>query len=99
VKENEMPQQVVKVASTVGLHARPASLLVKESAKSGLAITIGRVGEKPVNAASMLSVLALGIKFDEAIEVTVADGENAEEVLATLVGIISTNHDEENPSA
>lgn len=94
-----MPQQVVKVASTVGLHARPASLLVKESAKCGLAVTIGRVGEKPVNAASMLSVLALGIKFNESIEVTVADGDNADAVLATIVGIIATNHDEENPSA
>ena len=62
-------------------------------------MTIGRVGEAPVNAASMLSVLALGIKFDESLEVTVADGENANEVLATLVDIIATNHDEENPSA
>ena len=94
-----MPSQIVNVASTVGLHARPASLLVKAAAKSGLSVTIGRVGEAPVNAASMLSVLALGIKFDESLEVTVADGENANEVLATLVDIIATNHDEENPSA
>jgi phosphocarrier protein len=94
-----MPTQVVSVASTVGLHARPASLLVKAAAKSGLSVTIGRVGENPVNAASMLSVLALGIKYNEQIEVNVADGENADEVLGTLVDIISTNHDEENPTA
>jgi phosphocarrier protein len=89
-----MPSQVVAVASKVGLHARPASLLVKAAAASKVAVTIGRPGDKPVNAASLLMVLALGVKNGESVEVTVADGENCQTVLDELVGIIATDHDE-----
>ena len=89
-----MPSQVVVIGSKVGLHARPASLLVKVASGAGVPVTIGRVGEKAVNAASMLSVLALGAKHGESIEITVADGPNADQVLADLVNIVQTNHDE-----
>ena len=94
-----MPSQVVEVASSVGLHARPASLLVKAAGASGIQCTIGRVGEKAVNASSMLMVLALGAKCGESLEVTVAESAAAEQVLATLVDIVGTNYDEDNPHA
>lgn len=89
-----MPSEIVAVASTVGLHARPAAILVKAAAASGLKVTIGRPGDKAVNAASLLSVLALGVKHSDSIEVVVADGDNADAVLASIVEIIATNHDE-----
>ena len=88
-----MPSQVVTVASTVGLHARPASLLIKAASAAGVPVTIGRVGEAAVNAASMLSVLALGAKHGEELEITVDDAPNAQEILASLVDIVGTNHD------
>jgi phosphocarrier protein len=91
-----MPSQFITIASSVGLHARPASLLVKAAGASGLAVTLGRPGEKAVNAASMLMVLSLGVKFNEEVEITVADDQRANEVLASLVEILETNHDEEN---
>ena len=89
-----MPSQIVSVGSKVGLHARPASLLVKAAAAAGVAVTIGRPGDKAVNAASLLSVLALGVKNGDEIEVTVADSDNAVTVLADIVTIIATDHDE-----
>ncbi len=89
-----MPSQVVVVGSKVGLHARPASLLVKAASSAGVPVTIGRVGDKAVNAAAMLSVLALGAKHGEPIEITVGDGTNSDQVLAEIVNIIETNHDE-----
>lgn len=89
-----MPSQVVVVASKVGLHARPASLLIKAAAASGVAVTVGRIGDTPVNAASMLSVLALGAKHGESVEITVADGPNSDSILAGLVEIVATDHDE-----
>lgn len=61
-------------------------------------MTIGRVGDKQVNAASMLSVLALGVKHGEEIEIVVGDAPNADEVLATIADVISTNHDEDSTS-
>lgn len=89
-----MPSQVVVIGSKVGLHARPASLLIKAAASAGVPVTIGRVGENAVNAASMLSVLALGGKCGESVEITVGDGPNSDSVLADLVNIVETNHDE-----
>lgn len=89
-----MPSQTVVVGSKVGLHARPASLLVKAAGGSGLGVTIGKPGEKAVNAASLLSVLALGVKNGDSVEITVADGDNSDSVLAQLVEIVATDHDE-----
>ena len=89
-----MPSQVVVVGSKVGLHARPASLLVKAAGSAGLSVTVGRPGEKAVNAASLLSVLALGVKNGDSVEITVSDGANADTVLAELVQIVATDHDE-----
>ncbi len=89
-----MPSQVVVIGSKVGLHARPASLLIKAAAAAGVPVTIGRVGENAVNAASMLSVLALGGKCGESVEIIVGDGPNSDSVLADLVNIVETNHDE-----
>ena len=90
-----MPSKIVAVGSRVGLHARPASILVKAAAGAGVPVTIGRVGEKAVNAASMLSVLALGVKQGEEIEITVGDAPNAAEVLDAIATVILTNHDDE----
>lgn len=89
-----MPSQIVAVGSKVGLHARPATILVKAAGASGLSVTIGRPGEKAVNAASLLAVLALGVKNGDSIEVSVAGGENADAVLASIAEIIATDHDE-----
>lgn len=90
-----MPTQIVAVGSKVGLHARPASILVKAAAAAKpLGVTIGRPGEKAINAASLLSVLALGAKSGDSIEVTVTEGDGADALLAAIVEIITTDHDE-----
>jgi phosphocarrier protein len=88
-----MPSQVVVIGSKVGLHARPAALLIKACAAAGVPVTIGRVGETAVNAASMLSVLALGAKCGESVEITVGDGPDSARVLTELVEIVQTDHD------
>ena len=89
-----MPSQKVEVGSSVGLHARPAKLLASAAAASGLSVTVAKADGAPVNAASLLMVMALGAKCGEEVEITVGDGENADEVLAALVEIVATNHDE-----
>ena len=89
-----MATQVVTVGSKVGLHARPAKLLVQAATAAGVPVTIGKVGEKAVNAASLLMVMALGAKCGEQVEITVPDGPDADAVLAGLVDIVATDHDE-----
>lgn len=85
-----MPTRTTTIAAASGLHARPAAMFVQAASKSGLAVTIGRPGETPVDARSILSVMGLGAKFGETIELT-AEGENADAVLDTLVANLQTD--------
>ena len=92
-----MPSRTAVIASSVGLHARPAGLFVGlagEAGRSGVTVTIGRPGEEPVNAASILSVLSLGARQGETVELS-AEGGDADDVLARLVAELSTDRDAE----
>jgi phosphocarrier protein HPr len=88
----------VVIASTVGLHARPATMLAKaaaEAKRNGCVVQIRRQdAETFVNAASTLHLLTLGAKFGDSVVVQVA-GENEAETLETIVELIATNHDDE----
>ena len=48
-----MPERTVTIASSVGLHARPASLFSQAAGKSGAKVTLTSPAGKTVNAASM----------------------------------------------
>jgi phosphocarrier protein len=92
-----MPSRTAVIASSVGLHARPAGLFVGlagEAARAGVTVTIGRPGEEPVNAASILSVLSLGARQGDTVELN-AEGDNADDVLTRLVEELSTDRDAE----
>jgi phosphocarrier protein len=92
-----MPSRTAVIASSVGLHARPAGLFVGlagEAVRAGVSVTIGRPGEEPVNAASILSVLSLGARQGDTVELN-AEGDNADDVLARLVEELSTDRDAE----
>ena len=84
-----MPEIKVRIASPVGLHARPASQFVKAAAKHAGTVSIARPGADPVDARSMLSVLSLAIGHGEEVVIT-AEGEGAEAVLAELSELMST---------
>lgn len=55
-------QRTVTIASSVGLHARPAALFVQAATATGLPVQISKAGEEPVDARSILGVMALGAK-------------------------------------
>lgn len=87
-----MATRTVTIASSVGLHARPASLFVEAAADSGLDVEIGRPGEDAVDATSILGVMALGAKHGEEVALT-AEGADADAVLDKLVALLSTDLD------
>ena len=89
-----MATRTVTIASSVGLHARPASLFVQAAGESGLAIEIGRPGDESVDATSILGVMALGAKHGEEVVLT-AEGEGADEALDALVALLSRDLDAE----
>ncbi len=87
-----MSTKTVAIASTVGLHARPAALFVQKVTQAGVPVTIGRPDQKAVNAASMLGVMSLGAKHGEVVELTSDD----EAVLDDLVAFLAVDHDGKN---
>ncbi len=89
-----MPERTVTVGSSVGLHARPASLFAQAASKVGVPVTLTSAAGKSVNAASILGVLSLGIGSGE--EVTLAaDGDGADQALDTLAEYLSRDLDKE----
>ena len=89
-----MPKREVLIGSSIGIHARPAAVIVKAASSSGARITIGRPGEKAFNAASLLSIMQGGFKFGERVEITVTDHSESERILNQIVDIVASDLDD-----
>jgi phosphocarrier protein HPr len=76
------------VSSPVGLHARPAALVVQQAAKFGCQLMIEH-GARKANAKSILQVLALGVKGGEDVRIS-ADGHGEAEAIAALRTLFET---------
>jgi phosphocarrier protein HPr len=88
-----MAQRTVIVGSRVGLHARPAALFVKAVAAQAVKITIRKGDGDPVDARSILRVLALGAKNGDTV-VLEADGDGADEALEAVAIVVAEDHDD-----
>lgn len=73
------------ITDPVGLHARPAGLLVKEVKKYASLVTVKK-GEKSSDAKKLMMLMGLGVKCGDEItvEVTGADEETAAAELETF---------------
>lgn len=73
----------VKIKNALGLHARPATIIVKllQSVRSSVTFTHRK---ECVNAKSIMSILMLAANKNSQILITV-DGEDAEETMNKLV--------------
>ena len=89
-----MPTATVTVGSTSGLHARPASLFSQAALASGVAVTIAKAEGTPVNAASILGLLTLGVSHGEQVTLT-TEGENADAALETLIALLESDLDQQ----
>ena len=88
-----MPEIHATVASTVGLHARPAALFAAAAAASPVPIMVSKPGGEPVDVRSIRSVLTLDARFGDEL-ILAAEGPGAEEALAALALVVETNHDQ-----
>ena len=71
------------ITDPVGIHARPAGLLVKEiKSFAGSAVTITK-GEKSVNALKLMALMQMGIKCGDTVKVSVEGGD--EEAVAPAI--------------
>ncbi|PWM34262.1 MAG: HPr family phosphocarrier protein [Clostridiales bacterium] len=63
------------IKDELGLHARPAGLLVKQAATYQSKLTIEKVGGKSADLKRLFGVMGLAVKCGETIKVT-AEGED-----------------------
>ncbi|CAN7207948.1 HPr family phosphocarrier protein [Microbacterium sp. LjRoot45] len=85
--------RTVRIGSSHGLHARPAKLFAQAVKDSGIPVTVSKGSGAPINAASILGIIALGAEKGDYLTLT-AEGERAETVLDTLAELLTTDHDE-----
>lgn len=83
-----MVSKQVKITSPTGLHARPASEFVKAAKAFQSNVTIKNVdkGTAPVNAKSIMMILAAGLGTGTAVEIA-CDGPDEADALNSLLAI------------
>jgi phosphocarrier protein len=83
-----MAERRITIGWADGLHARPASLLVRAATAAGVPVTVSRADGAPVDAASMLAVLGLGARCGEEI-VLASEADGADIALDRLAKLVS----------
>ncbi len=90
-----MIERSATIASTVGLHARPAAIFAEAAGELDAEVTIARAGEpaeEAMDAGSMLGLMSLGVEHGEVVVLRTGD-DTAGDALDALVRILETNHD------
>ncbi|NMC54239.1 MAG: HPr family phosphocarrier protein [Chloroflexi bacterium] len=87
-----MPEIILTINNKVGLHARPASIFVREASKFKSTIKV-RNGAREANAKSILNVLTLGADMGSVITIS-AEGEDADQALQALQALHASNFGE-----
>lgn len=87
--------RTVRIGSAHGLHARPAKLFAQAAKSAGHPVTIAKDSGKPINAASILGVISLGVEQGDYVTLAVEtdDAAAGEQTLDTLADLLSTDHD------
>lgn len=77
------------ITDRVGIHARPAGIVVKEAQKYESEILVHR-GEKQADAKKLMQLMALGVKGGEEINVS-AKGPDEEAACAAMENVLKEN--------
>lgn len=77
------------IQEAVGIHARPAGLLVKEVKKYQSTITISK-DDKSVNALKLMALMGMGIKCGDTVTVSI-EGPDEEEAARALEAFFKEN--------
>ena len=77
------------IKDAMGIHARPAGLLVKEVGKYQSKISLTKDG-KTVDAARLMAVMSLGVKQGQTITVT-AEGDDEETAASGIHAFLEAN--------
>ena len=89
-----MTERQATIASSSGLHARPAKLFVSAVQEKGIPITISVEGGAELNAGSILALMGLGASKGAVVTLR-SDADGAETALDELVALLETDLDAE----
>ena len=78
-----------KIRDEIGIHARPAGLLVKEAKPYKSKVTL-KVNGKEAEATKLMAVMGLGVKNGQTVEV-IADGEDEEVAIERMQTFFQQN--------
>ncbi len=84
-----MKEITYKIKDEVGIHARPAGLLVKKASEFSSEILIEK-GEKSVDAKKIFGVMSLGAKCEDEIKLRI-NGSDEEKAAEELVKFLAEN--------
>ena len=77
------------ITDALGIHARPAGLLVKEAGKFASKIMIASP-KKEVDAKRIMGVMGLGVKCGDTVKLTI-EGEDEETAAAAMQAFLESN--------
>ena len=77
------------VKDELGIHARPAGLLVKEVKNFQSKVTLEKDG-KSVDASRLMAVMGMGVKKDQTVTVTV-EGDDEDAACEAIKAFFETN--------
>lgn len=77
------------VRDPMGIHARPAGVMVKMLSTLPCEVTLEANG-KTANGKKIIAIMSLGVKCNQSVEVFV-DGEREEEIVETLKKFFAEN--------
>lgn len=77
------------IKDELGIHARPAGMLVKEAKKYQSKITITKEG-KTAEASKLMAVMSLGVKCGQTVQIAV-EGADEEAVAAGIQAFFEAN--------
>ena len=85
-----MKQFQYVITDPIGIHARPAGLLVKAAKALDSTVTVEKVGGKSTVATKLMAVMGLGVKGGDTVTVMV-EGGNEEASLQVMEQFLKEN--------
>lgn len=84
-----MKEFTYKICDELGIHARPAGILVKKAGEFSSEITMYN-GEKSADMKRIFALMSLGVKKGDTVRVTVS-GMDEEEAITEIEGFLKNN--------
>ncbi|MDD6492062.1 MAG: HPr family phosphocarrier protein [Firmicutes bacterium] len=84
-----MKEFTYQVKDQLGIHARPAGMLINEAKKYKSVLTID-TGAKKAELTRLMAVMALGVKCGQTVTVT-AEGEDEDKAIKEIEKFFETN--------